>query len=154
MDATLPVQVDVKSSGPADGDAPPLAIGALAARFGLAAHVLRHWEDVGLLAPARDAAGRRVYGADDVVRTAVILRAKQAGLSLAAIRALLTTGGDPTARRALLRDRATALRAEIARARARLELVECALECAHPDLGACPHFRRSVAGLLTAEGGR
>ncbi|WP_443137105.1 helix-turn-helix domain-containing protein [Kribbella sp. CCNWLW197] len=27
-------------------------IGVLAARFGLATHVLRHWEDEGLLTPA------------------------------------------------------------------------------------------------------
>jgi hypothetical protein len=30
-------------------------IGELAARFGLATHVLRHWEDVGLLSPAAPA---------------------------------------------------------------------------------------------------
>ena len=33
--------------------APEYTIGELAARFGLATHVLRHWEDMGLLSPAR-----------------------------------------------------------------------------------------------------
>ena len=32
-----------------------LTIGELATRFGLATHVLRHWEDEGLLSPARRA---------------------------------------------------------------------------------------------------
>jgi DNA-binding transcriptional MerR regulator len=43
-----------------------MSIGALAARFGLATHVLRHWESMGLLHPVRDAGGRRRYGADDL----------------------------------------------------------------------------------------
>ncbi|MZG18734.1 MerR family DNA-binding transcriptional regulator, partial [Streptomyces sp. SID5914] len=36
-----------------DGGLDGLGIGALAARFGLAAHVLRHWEAMGLLHPGR-----------------------------------------------------------------------------------------------------
>ncbi|WP_375546893.1 MerR family transcriptional regulator [Streptomyces gossypii] len=35
-----------------------MSIGALAARFGVATHVLRHWESKGLLHPGRDAGGR------------------------------------------------------------------------------------------------
>ncbi|CAM5266993.1 helix-turn-helix domain-containing protein [Streptomyces aurantiogriseus] len=116
-----------------------LGIGALAERFGLAPHVLRHWESVGLLAPERDAAGRRRYGAADVVRVAVVLRGKEAGLSLEAIRTL--TAGSPGVRRAVLRREAETLRARIAAAQASLDLVECALGCAQEDLAACPHFR-------------
>jgi hypothetical protein len=60
------------TSPPAPAPAPPassatpvrpedaeLTIGELAARFGLATHVLRHWETKGLLSPARRVAGRR-----------------------------------------------------------------------------------------------
>lgn len=122
-----------------------MGIGELAGRFGLAAHVLRHWESVGLLTPARDAAGRRRYGAADVVRVGVILRGKEAGLSLEAIRTL--TSGDQRARRDVLRREAEALRARIAAARASLSLVECALGCTHEELSDCPHFRRQAAGL-------
>ena len=57
-------------------------IGEAAARFGLDTHVLRYWEDEGLLRPARDGAGRRLFAEDDVVRVAVILRNKAAGMSL------------------------------------------------------------------------
>src|SRR3954447_26747500 len=59
-----------------------MSIGDTAARFGLATHVLRHWEDVGLLTPERDGADRRRYGDDDLVRIAVILRSKAAGMTL------------------------------------------------------------------------
>ncbi|MFF4576357.1 MerR family transcriptional regulator [Streptomyces sp. NPDC001410] len=126
------------------GEHEVLRIGALAERFGLATHVLRHWEAMGLLAPGRDAADRRRYGADDLVRVAVILRAKEAGLSLDTIRALSATT-DPAERRDLLREQAEALRSRIAAAQASLELIECALDCDHEDFSRCPHFRQWVA---------
>ena len=69
----------MKSSGVAERT---WSVGELAERFGLETHVLRYWEDVGLLAPARDGAGRRRYGSDDVVRVATILSSKVAGMSL------------------------------------------------------------------------
>ncbi|MDI2131038.1 MerR family transcriptional regulator [Yinghuangia seranimata] len=119
-------------------------IGALAARFGLAAHVLRHWESVGLLTPDRDPAGRRRYGPAEERRVAVILRAKKAGLGLEAIRLLVDAEGS-TDRRAVLEAEADALRARIAAATAALEIVECALGCERDDVAACPHFNRLVA---------
>jgi DNA-binding transcriptional MerR regulator len=55
------LHVDMKSS---DAD----TIGAVAENFGLATHVLRHWESVGLLTPERDAAGHRRYREHDLTR--------------------------------------------------------------------------------------
>ncbi|WP_344004419.1 MerR family transcriptional regulator [Streptomyces thermocarboxydovorans] len=107
-----------------------MSIGALAERFGLATHVLRHWEAMGLLTPVRDAAGRRRYGSADLTRVAVILRAKEAGLSLRSIRSL-TAAGDPARRRDILSAEAEALRSRIAAAQASLDLIECALGCDH-----------------------
>ncbi|WP_461010206.1 MerR family transcriptional regulator [Streptomyces capparidis] len=120
-------------------------IGELAARFGLPAHVLRHWESVGLLSPRRDAGGRRRYGPGDAHRVAAVLRAKEAGLGLAEIRRLLTGDGGAAARRAALEHQAAELRRRIAGARASLRLVEHALACPHEDLSACPHARRAMA---------
>ena len=57
-------------------------VGELAARFDLPTNVLRHWESIGLLAPQRDASGYRRYDHDDLVRVAVIVRNKSAGMSL------------------------------------------------------------------------
>lgn len=120
-----------------------MGIGAVAARFGLATHVLRHWESVGLLSPER-VGDRRRYGPDDLYRVAVILRAKEAGLALDDIRRLITAP-DPAARRATLERHHSDLTGRIARARASLELVESALACTHEDLTGCPHFRSVVA---------
>ncbi|MFB7470525.1 MerR family transcriptional regulator [Kitasatospora sp. NPDC056184] len=148
MTAMLGVDVDMKSTGPRTpdtGEAAPMSIGDLAGRFGLATHVLRHWESVGLLAPARDGAGRRRYGAADRTRVAVILRAKEAGLSLDAVRALVAAAEDAGARRDLLRAEAEALRARIAAAQASLGLLECALACDHEDVTRCARFRQLAA---------
>ncbi|MDN5385096.1 MULTISPECIES: MerR family transcriptional regulator [Streptomyces] len=128
---------------PGEGEQGSMSIGELAAHFGLATHVLRHWEARGLLAPARDAAGRRRYRTADLTRVAVVLRAKEAGLSLDAIRSL-TGVSDAEERRSLLREEAEALRSRIAAAQASLALVECALGCEHEDITQCAHFQRAV----------
>ncbi|MBP8536566.1 MerR family transcriptional regulator [Streptomyces sp. MK37H] len=121
-----------------------MAIGEVAQRFGPAPHVLRHWETVDLLRPARDTAGHRRYGEAGLVRVAVTLRAKEAGLGLDAIRAL-TAATEPSARRDILRREAETLRSRIAAARDSPALVECALGCEHDDPTRCPHYRRRMA---------
>ncbi|MGW6916652.1 MerR family transcriptional regulator [Kitasatospora sp. NPDC054939] len=125
-----------------------MSIGAVAERFGLATHVLRHWETMGLLAPARDAANRRRYHPADLARVAVVLRAKESGLSLDTIRALVTTAG-AVERRNVLHEEAEALRSRIAAAQASLALIECALGCDQEDFTRCAHFRLVADGAGT-----
>ncbi|MFI7190079.1 MerR family transcriptional regulator [Nocardia nova] len=123
-------------------------IGAVAHHFGLAEHVLRHWESTGLLNPARDPAGRRRYTAVDTQRIAMILRAKQAGLGLDSIRAMFNTTSADT-RRDVLRHQHETLTATITAARSALAIVECALACEHDDFTQCPHFQAEVAEYLS-----
>lgn len=137
----LRLNVGMKSSD--DGGSESLGIGALAARFGLATHVLRHWEAMGLLHPGRDAGGRRRYGADDLTHVATILLLKEAGLGLNTIRSL-TTGADRATRHAILRPAAEELRSTIEAARASLELIEGGLNCEFEDVTRCPNYRRPV----------
>lgn len=120
-----------------------VGIGEAAARFGLATHVLRHWESMGLLTPTRTGGDRRRYTEGDLFRIATIQRAKSAGLSLADIRTVLTTG-DPARRRDVLRLHRAELALRIERAQASLALLDCAAECAHPDLATCPHLREHL----------
>ncbi|ONK11670.1 MerR family transcriptional regulator [Streptomyces sp. MP131-18] len=127
-----------------DSGAEVMSIGALAARFGLATHVLRHWEAKGLLHPGRDAGGRRRYGADDLTRVAIILLSKEAGLGLDTIRSLSATV-DRATRHKILRPEAEELRSRIAAARASLELIEGGLNCGYEDVTRCPNYRRLVA---------
>lgn len=129
----------MKSSERVPGDA-TMRIGELAGRFGLATHVLRHWESAGLLVPARDLHGRRRYGPEHATRIVVIQRAKQAGLSLDAIRHLLRAGAHAERRRRLEAHR-DELRARLAETQACLDLVECALDCTHEEVTTCPRFR-------------
>lgn len=122
------------------------SIGEVAERFGLATHVLRHWEDVGLLAPQRDGAGRRRFADDDVVRVAVILRSKAAGLGLGQVAALLD--GESPQRHEVLEAHLADLdrRAEeIARARA---MAQHAFECEEHDVARCPRFAGFVEDIL------
>lgn len=127
-----------------------LTIGEVAVRFGLPAHVLRHWESVGLLAPARAEGQRRRYGPDDLYRVAVILRAKEAGFGLEDIRQMIATP-DVVERRDVLRRQRGELARRIAEAQASLALIECALECDHEDFTQCDDFRAMVAARIGVE---
>lgn len=124
-----------------------MTIGELAGRFALPAHVLRHWESAGLLAPARHG-GQRRYGPADVRRVAMILMGKEAGLSLRALATVLSSA-DPMDHADLLREHVAVLERRIARARAAKELIEHALGCplAFDD---CPHARERIESWIPA----
>ena len=123
------------------------SIGDTAARFGLATNVLRHWESVGLLVPARDSADRRHYGDDDLVRIAVILRSKAAGMSLEQISVLLDD--DHGARRhRVLQEHLTELDRRMEEMRLSREMTLHAFECKAHDITRCPHFRTMIADVL------
>ena len=64
-------------------------VGQLAKLAGVSARALRHYEDMGLLAPHRDGAGYRLYGPADAKRLANILSMRACGLPLTTIRRLL-----------------------------------------------------------------
>jgi DNA-binding transcriptional MerR regulator len=66
-----------------------ITIGALARRSGVPVKTLRFYSDEGLLPPAgRTASGYRVYGEDAVVRLDLIRTLREAGLGIAAIKAI------------------------------------------------------------------
>jgi len=124
----------------------PWSIGDTAARFGLPTHALRHWEDVGLIRPGRDGANRRLYGPDDVVRIAVILRNKAAGMSLEQIGVLLDQ--DARDRHAVLTDHVAELDRRMVELQRSRDMTEHALRCRAHDVTACPRFRQHVDDVL------
>lgn len=126
---------------------PQYTIGELAARFGLATHVLRHWEDMGLLSPERQVAGRRVYGPPHVTRVAEILAGKDAGFSLEQLRELFAAP-DRNGRREVLRAQLAQVQQRIARLTLSQKLLEHALRCQQPDYQSCPHFQAMVLARL------
>ena len=124
-----------------------MTIGEVADHFSLPAHVLRHWESVGLLSPARVEGGRRRYTRDDLFRVASIVIAKQAGLPLPDIRAFLAAR-DPAARKDVLRRNHRALQARMAALRSALDLLEAGLNCPHEDIVTCPNYRAGLAEMV------
>jgi DNA-binding transcriptional MerR regulator len=134
----------MKSNG---GAAQLRSIGDTAARFGLATHVLRHWEDLGLLSPGRDGADRRLYGDDDLVRIAVILRSKAAGMTLEQIATLLDDDHGPR-RHAVLQEHLADLDRRMEEMRLSREMTVHAFQCEAHDITRCPHFRSMIADVL------
>lgn len=82
------------------GPRPPLTIGQLAQRSGVAASALRFYEERGLLRPGRDASGYRQYPRATIRRVAFIVFAQRIGLTLEEIAeelGMLPEDGVPTA---------------------------------------------------------
>lgn len=127
-------------------------VGELAARFALPTNVLRHWETLGLLTPERDASGYRRYRHGDLVRVAVIVRNKAAGMTLEQIGVLLDgeAAGRHEVLEAHLRDLDERARS-IERSR---EMTEHALRCRAHDIVACPRFAQHVADLTDGRADR
>ncbi|WP_394195285.1 MerR family transcriptional regulator [Microbacterium foliorum] len=124
----------------------PWSVGEVAERFELPTNVLRHWESVGLLRPARDTAGRRRYGQDDVVRIAVIQRSKAAGMTLDQIAVLLDDGS--AGRHEVLQRHLDDLGRRMEDMRRSREMTEHAMGCRSHDIATCPRFRASVEDVL------
>ncbi|HZU93378.1 MAG TPA: MerR family transcriptional regulator [Microbacterium sp.] len=124
----------------------PWSVGDVAARFDLPTNVLRHWETVGLLRPERDAAGRRRYGEDDVVRIAVIQRSKAAGMTLEQIGVLLDDGS--AGRHQVLQAHLDDLDRRMDEMRRSKAMTEHAMRCSAHDIAMCPKFRQGVADVL------
>ncbi|GAA5054377.1 helix-turn-helix domain-containing protein [Nocardia callitridis] len=136
------------SPEPTDRPEPTWSIGELAARFGLAPHVLRHWESVGLLTPATRVSGQRRYSSTQAARVALILHSKRVGLGLARTRDLLDAGDGPS-RRGVLRSHLEELDEQLARIQASKHLIGHVLTCRYADFTECPHFQ---AEILAAAG--
>jgi MerR family transcriptional regulator, copper efflux regulator len=123
-----------------------LQIGELASLFGLAPHVLRYWETVGLLTPAVRVNGRRVYREPHVKRVVVIMCAQEAGLSLTDLREILEARSVAARRATLARHRATLVQT-VAELETSTRMVEQMLSCSDPDFNNCPVFERALESV-------
>ena len=120
-------------------------VGELAARFELPTSVLRHWESLGLVTPERDGSGYRRYRHGDLVRVAVIVRNKAAGMSLEQIGVLLD--GEAAGRHEVLEAHLRDLDERARSVERSREMTEHALRCRAHDIAACPRFAAHVADL-------
>ncbi|WUI94105.1 MerR family transcriptional regulator [Streptomyces sp. NBC_00391] len=74
-----------RREGQAGGEESTVLISELAELTGVSARALRHYEDRGLLVPARTTSGYRVYSESDVTRVAQIRTMLSAGLGTSLI---------------------------------------------------------------------
>ncbi|WP_241237453.1 MerR family transcriptional regulator [Brachybacterium saurashtrense] len=124
--------VDVMPASATPAVAPRLGIGELSARTGASARSLRYYEQQGLLAAARTAAGHRRYDAEAMDRVLLVQRLLAVGLSSAEISPLLPLllGRDPAQETGLdaLRAHRRELAARIARLQDTAEILDEVLE--------------------------
>ncbi|USQ78676.1 MerR family transcriptional regulator [Ornithinimicrobium faecis] len=122
------------------------SVGELAQRFDLPTHVLRYWEEQGLLSPQRDAGGRRRFGHDDLARVAIIVRNKAAGMTLAQIRVLLDA--ESAGRHTVLEEHLADLERRMRDMEQSRAMTLHALECQAHDITTCPNFRAAVQDVI------
>jgi len=120
-----------------------MSIGELAGEFGLATHVLRHWESAGVLEPARRSGDRRRYAPEQRLQVALVLQAQEAGLSLAQIRGVVTAP-DGGSRRTRLTEYLAVLDGRLERLRAAREMVAHVVACSAEDVLECPRMREML----------
>lgn len=124
-----------------------MRIGELAERVGVATHVLRHWEDVGVLVPERSSSGHRSYTDEHLVRARLILLCQRAGLSLRDIAELLRNG--PSGRAARLVDHRREIGARIDDLQRTDAFLAHVLHCRHPLVSECPECSGFSASART-----
>lgn len=119
-----------------------LDIGLLATKSGLPPSTLRYYEDIGLIASDGRIGLRRQFGADAVLRLALVALGKLAGFTLPEIRAMLGRDGVPDLPRAALRAHADDLDRQIRNLTALSKTLRHVAECRAPSHLECPSFRR------------
>lgn len=112
------------------------AVGAAAAAVGVESHVLRHWEDVGVLVPLRSASGHRRYDDELLTRARLVRLCQRAGLALAEIRELRAAGRD--SRIDMITTTLERIRADISGLQRAEQFLSHVVTCVHPMVSECP----------------
>ncbi len=121
-----------------------VGIGAAARASGVSAKMLRHYEEIGLVAPpGRTAAGYRVYRPRDIHALRFVKRARDLGFTMPEIRKLLALWNDRRRASADVKRLATRHAADLARKIAELDamrrtLLELAHRCHGDSRPECP----------------
>jgi len=97
MTRTMQVQVHLKSTAYPERvptSRPPLTIGQLSERSGVATSALRYYEERGLIRPVTRHAGRRMYDTAQLRRLVLVQIMQQLGVHLDAAAAIMDEAGD------------------------------------------------------------
>lgn len=127
-----------------EADAATWTISQVADEFGITARAVRHYEEVGLLAPERRGT-QRVFHRRDRTRLALVLRGKRLGFPLEEIRTIIDLYDAPRGKRSQLEY----VLAQIDARRADLEQRRADLEAALTELTAFEDRCRRDLALLS-----
>lgn len=126
-----------------------MKIGEAAHRLGVAVHVLRHWDDVGVVVPDRTPSGQRDYSEEHLHRLRVLRACQGVGMSLPEIRQVLHRG-EP--------ERTSAIERRLQRIRTQRAQLEDAerflvhvINCEHDLLTRCDSCTRYAASVPLQE---
>ncbi|MFE6685852.1 MerR family transcriptional regulator [Streptomyces sp. NPDC057743] len=127
-----------------------MKIGEVAHRLGVAVHVLRHWDDMGVVVPDRTPSGQREYSEEHLHRLRVLRACQSVGMSLPEIRQVLHRA-EP--------ERDGAIERQLRRIRAQRAQLEDAerflvhvLNCEHTLLTRCDACTRYAVSIPLREG--
>ncbi|MDJ0363208.1 MerR family transcriptional regulator [Rhodococcus sp. H29-C3] len=113
-----------------------MKIGPVAHLLDVPVHVLRHWDDVGVVVPDRTPSGHRVYTDEHLYRLQVLQACQAVGMSLPEIRGLLHRG-EP-GRSNLIARQLQRIRKEQEQLRTAERFLIHVLDCTHDLLTRCP----------------
>lgn len=115
-----------------------MRISMAAELVGVPAHVLRHWEDEGVLHPDRSGA-QRDFTTQQVNEARIVHRLRQVGIGLPAIKEL--RAASRAERKAALAAVAATLSDEAARIEAAADFLRHVAQCVHPIIEECAECR-------------
>ena len=116
-----------------------MRISAAADLVGVPTHVLRHWEDEGVLAPSRSGTNQREFSTQQVDAARIVHRLREAGVGLAQIRELLPA--QRSRRSELLSAEADRLERSAIQSAAAARFLRHVGRCRHPVIEDCPECR-------------
>ncbi|OZE25159.1 MerR family transcriptional regulator [Rhodococcus sp. 05-2254-6] len=112
-----------------------MKIGEAARELDVPTHVLRHWEDVGVVVPERLSSGHRDYSEEHLRRLRVLRACQDVGISLSDIRLILHR--DEPERTEVIADHLARVRRQQARLASAERFLAHVVACTHDLLTRC-----------------
>ena len=129
-----------------------MKIGEVGERLGVAVHVLRHWDEQGVVVPQRTASGHRDYTEEHVYRLRVLQACQEAGMTLAEIRHVLHR--DESGRAAVIERRLARIQTQRAQLEAAETFLTHVITCRHDLLTRCRECTAYASSTTTWRLGR
>jgi DNA-binding transcriptional MerR regulator len=129
-------------------------IAQVAKKAGMPASTLRYYEEKGLITSVGRQGLRRLFTPDVLDQLALIALGQAAGFSLDDIRAMFSTGGQPSIDKEKLTAKADELDGTIKRLKAMRNGLRHAAVCPAPSHAECPTFQRLLRAAAVGELGQ